>query len=418
MVPSLRREIELLAFWFFILLLIGILFGEVFFVLTLGFGAYIGWTLYNLNKFTKWLAKPSKDIPETSGVWDESFYQLYHIYQRQRRARKKLGSIITRFKKSTQALPFATIVLDEQGVIEWFNPAAKTMFNLYTKADVGQRIDNLIRAPKFTRYLNKKKFNKPLELEYNLKTLLINITPYGSGQYLLSARDITLRIQIDEMRRDFISNASHELRTPLTVMSGYIEALMDSHDESLTMPLGKIQQQTQRMEQIVTELIGLAKLEASPVIEEPEEIDISKLLKDVYTEAQGFSKGNHVITLNSTPIKVHGKYDEIRMAISNLLTNAVRYTPEDGHIDLYTTEDHLGVCICVKDNGIGIDYEHIPRLTERFYRVDEGRSRDKGGTGLGLSIVKQVLERHGGFLKIETKPGEGSLFCCCFPHVH
>ncbi len=417
MTPCLRREIELLVAWLVLLLLFGGVIDHIVVVLLSGLSVYLIWMLYNLNRLTQWLSKPSKHTPETVGVWDDIFYQLYHLYQRQRRARRRLSSILNRFQKSTQALPYPTIVLNDSNEIEWFNPAAKQMFGLHSRVDIGQRIDNLIRQPEFVRYISRRKFDKPLEFKLNLLSIILNVTPYGTGQFLLSASDVTQRNQLDEMRRDFISNASHELRTPLTVMSGYIESLLDTHDETLVMPLTKIQQQTQRMENIVTELIGLAKLESSPLAEKPELINVQRLLNDIYNEAQALSNGRHEVTLLYQPVKILGSYDELRMAISNLITNAIRYTPEGGEIIISSINDYSGTCICVKDNGIGIDYEHIPRLTERFYRVDEGRSRQQGGTGLGLAIVKQVLERHGGNLRIDTRIDQGSTFCCCFPDV-
>lgn len=379
MTSSLRREIELLLAWIVLLLIIGSLIDQLQLVLLLGMFVYIFWTLFNLNRLTRWLSKPSKHTPDTFGVWDEVYYQLYHLYRRQRNARRRLASILNRFKTSTQALPYATIVLNEANEIEWFNPAAKQLFGFHSSLDIGQRIDNLIRQPEFVRYLAKRNFDKPLEFDYDQFSILLNITPYGSGQYLLSARDVTQQTQIDEMRRDFISNASHELRTPLTVISGYVESLLDSvEDQAISMPLNKIQQQTQRMENIVSELIDLAKLESSSMVEDPVQINVRELLEDVYNEARELSNGRHTITLNYTQVSISGNYAELRMAISNLLTNAIRYTAEGGTIELYSKQDFNASCLCVRDNGAGIDYEHIPRLTERFYRVDEGRSREQG----------------------------------------
>jgi len=419
MTSSLRREIELLVAWIVLLLILGSLLDQLQLVLLLGMFVYIFWTLFNLNRLTRWLSKPSKHTPDTFGVWDEVYYQLYHLYRRQRNARRRLASILNRFKTSTQALPYATIVLNEINEIEWFNPAAQHLFDFHSSMDVGQRIDNLIRQPEFVRYLAKRDFEQPLEFEYDQLKVLVNITPYGSGQFLLSARDVTQQNQLDEMRRDFISNASHELRTPLTVISGYVENLIDTvEDKAIAMPLNKIQQQTQRMENIVAELIDLAKLESSSMVEDPVLINVRELLEDVYNEARELSNGRHTITLNYTQVAISGNYAELRMAISNLLTNAIRYTAEGGCIELYSKQDYNASCLCVKDNGAGIDYEHIPRLTERFYRVDEGRSREQGGTGLGLAIVQQVLDRHGGHLRIDSRVGRGSEFCCCFPHLH
>ncbi len=423
--PSLRRELILLGTWMIFMLLIGVINNSIILFLFIGLLIYVIWNLYNLNQLTKWLAKPSKQTPEVMGIWDEVYYQLYHLYRRQRRARRRLTSILTRFRKSTQALPYATIVLNSLNEIEWFNPAARHMFNLHNKMDIGQRIDNLIRQPKFTRYLLKKNFSEPLQFLINQKKILLNITSYGDDQYLVSARDITLHSQLDDMRRDFISNASHELRTPLTVMTGYIEFLQHKADEVTKIPLEKIQQQTLRMNKIITELIELARLESSAAVDFTLKVDLKTLLNEVYNEALSLDKNQHHIELmvdalsdKKPELYLHGDYDELRMAISNLLTNAIRYTPEDGEIKLFTTASDTTVSIGVHNSGDGISYEHIPRLTERFYRVDEGRSRERGGTGLGLAIVKHVLDRHNANLHIQSEVGKGSTFRCDFPVLH
>jgi len=261
---------------------------------------------------------------------------------------------------------------------------------------------------------SKKEFDEPLVFENVGKHILLNITNYGKGQTLLSARDITQRIRLDGMRRDFISDASHELRTPLTVISGYIEMLQNTLDESIKLPVDKIQQQTYRMEKIIAELIELAKLETSEVADSNESIDIEKLLNDVFAEAKSYDNKSHVLKFKYNEIKINGSTDEVRVAVSNLLTNAIRYTPVGGIIILSTSMDDEGSYIRVEDNGEGISYEHISRLTERFYRVDSGRSREKGGTGLGLAIVKQILDRHGAQLLINSELGKGSRFSCFF----
>ena len=348
------------------------------------------------------------------------YYQLYQLYKRHRKSRRKLTSILNKFQKSTQALPYATIILNEFNEIEWFNPAASQMFNLHSNIDINQRIDNLIRQPKFSKYLLNKDFSEPLNLLLNQKKIILSITPYGSGQYLISARDITSRSQLDDMRRDFISNASHELRTPLTVMSGYIEFLQHKSDDITEVPLEKIQQQIERMNKIIAELIELARLESSPAIDQANEVNIENLLNDVFNEALSLDTEEHNIELtiadcDTKTIMLHGSYDELRMAFSNLLTNAIRYTPEHGDIKLSCSANDANISISVQDSGLGISYEHIPRLTERFYRVDEGRSREQGGTGLGLAIVKHVLDRHNANLHIHSVVGEGTTFRCDFP---
>lgn len=421
--PSLGRELIVLFAWMLFLLIIGAVNDSIIEFLFYGLLIYVIWSLYNLNKLTRWLAKPSKQPPEVIGVWDEVYYQIYHLYKRQRKARRKLTSILARFQKSTRALPYATIILNELNEIEWFNPAASQLFNLHTSIDVGQRIDNLIRQPKFVSYLNKNKFSDPLQFLINQKKILLNITTYGSGQLLISARDITSRSQLDDMRRDFISNASHELRTPLTVISGYVEFLQHRADETNEAPLEKIQQQIERMNKTIAELIELARLESSASVDYSVTVDIATLLNDVYNEALAFDSQKHDLTLNidtaalehDSNLHLYGNYDELRMAFSNLLTNAIRYTPDGGKVSLFFTAHDTGVSVGVSDNGPGIDYEHIPRLTERFYRVDEGRSTEQGGTGLGLAIVKHVLDRHNATLNIQSTPGEGSTFQCDFP---
>jgi len=418
--PSLRRELILLTAWMFFMLVIGTINDAILLFLFIGLLFYVLWNLYNLNQLSNWLAKPSKHTPEVIGIWDEIYYQLYQLYQRQRKSRRKLTSILNKFQKSTQALPYATIILNVLNEIEWFNPAASQMFNLHSKTDIGQRIDNLIRQPKFSKYLHKKDFSEPLQLLINQKKIIFNITPYGSGQFLISARDITSRSQLDDMRRDFISNASHELRTPLTVMSGYIEVLQQNADEKTELPLNKIQQQTVRMNNIIAELIELARLESSAAVDHSREIDLKKLLNEVYNEALSLDNNKHQIELvidarEEQTLTLHGSYEELRMALSNLLTNAIRYTPNEGDIKLLCTVSETIISIAVHDSGPGISYEHIPRLTERFYRVDEGRSREQGGTGLGLAIVKHVLDRHGANLSIQSESGNGSTFRCDFP---
>ena len=423
MTPQLQREIAVLISWLFIMLLLGVLFDAISGFLFSGLLVYVGWNLYNLNKLNKWLANPSKQSPEAIGIWDEIYYQLYNMYKRQRKARRKLTSILSRFQKSTRALPYATIVLNEFYEIAWFNPAAKQLFNLHSRIDIGQRIDNLIRLPEFARYLLKKQYKKPLKFTLQKRKIILNITKYSEGQYLISARDITSLSQIDDMRRDFISNASHELRTPLTVISGYVEFLSHKAKDETKIPLEKMAEQIIRMNNIISELIELARLESSATIDHSVKVEIDTLMNDVYGEALSLDKNRHHIELdidtqNLTRIDtlyLYGSYDELRMALSNLLTNAIRYTPHGGDIKFFVSANDTVISVGVQDSGDGINYEHIPRLTERFYRVDEGRSREVGGTGLGLAIVKHVLDRHSANLFIQSEPGKGSLFRCDFP---
>jgi two-component system phosphate regulon sensor histidine kinase PhoR len=412
---GLQQELILLAFILAIILFIGLATDHTVGMLLTALSGYLVWHLYNLNRLTRWLMKPTRNTPETIGVWDEVFYHLYQLYQRQRKARRKLTSILSRFQESTKALPSPTIVLNQYDEIEWFNPAAKQLFNFKSKRDVGQRVVNLIRHPRFAAYLKARQFKKPLELEIGPQKIIMNVTAYGNGQNLLMARDVTRRSQLDAMRRDFIANASHELRTPITVIAGFVETLLEQAGDDIHMPLEKIQQQTERMQRILSELLQLAKLESEDHLENPEPVDLKEVLEEIYADALAMDAGNHDIELDATSMTVAGNLEELRMALSNLMTNAIRYTPQHGRIRIFTSMDADGICAGVEDEGVGIAHQHIPRLTERFYRVDPGRSRDQGGTGLGLAIVKHVLDRHRGQLLIQSQPGKGSVFKCCFP---
>jgi two-component system phosphate regulon sensor histidine kinase PhoR len=411
---GLRREIINLVASGVLILILGALTGYTLELLVAGLIGYIAWHLYNLSKLIRWLSKPTKALPESIGIWDELYYQIYHLYQRQRKARKKLKNIADRFRNTTQALPIAAIALNKSNEIEWFNQAAERIFNLKHATDAGSRINNLIRQPAFTNYIMERNFKEAIELEVNHRQLSICITPYGHDQFLLTARDITQQRQLDDMRRDFVANASHELRTPLTVISGFAEALCDHADSRMKAPLEKIQQQTVRMQQIMDDLIILARLESklAPLLHD--RVDLEELVQQVYHDAIMIDHDRHEIILSTQPTSIMGNSVELQMAISNLVTNAIRYTPENGTIRLFVSVDDHGVHVGVEDNGIGIMPEHIGRLTERFYRVDPGRSREQGGTGLGLAIVKHVLDRHNASLHVHSVPGKGSLFRCDF----
>lgn len=411
----LRKEIVYLVAAGVFIAVLGRLTGFTDELLLLGLAAYLVWHLYNLAKLIKWLSKPNKIMPDSVGVWDEIYSRLYHLYHRQRRARKKLKTIVNRFQSSTQALPIAAVALNKNNEIEWCNRAAEELFNLQQPKDIGNRINNLIRLPTFTEYLAKKDQTGPLDFEFNDRQLALSITPYGHKQYLLTARDITLQRQLEDMQRDFIANASHELRTPITVIAGFVEVLQEQVGSAqIKAPLEKIQQQTVRMQQILEDLIILARLEAVQTPLPHERIDIEELLQLVYGDAQVLDRGHHHLNISTQPASIVGNRVELQMAVSNLVTNAIQYTPENGNITIFNTVDDDGVHIGVEDNGIGIMPEHIGRLTERFYRVDPGRSREQGGTGLGLAIVKHILDRHNGALHIYSVPGEGSLFQCDF----
>jgi two-component system phosphate regulon sensor histidine kinase PhoR len=417
----LKREFVRLLLFLLALFIIGYVAGHPLLPVLSGLLVYLLWTFYNIRQLLDTFANPGKQMSESFGVWDEINYQLYNLYKRQNKTKNRLTKFLLRFQESTQALPYATIVLNRNMEIEWFNVAAKLVFNLQKSVDIGQRIDNLVRYPAFMKYLSAMDFSEALELDLNERSIRLTITPYGNHQYLVGAHDITQRRKLETMRRNFTANASHELRTPLTVITGYIEALRSNKniDESLKKPLQHVHRQAERMESIIDDLMALSRLETSALPELIESINVEQLMQQVFNDMQAFDQGRHLIEINSMPATISGNSEEIRIMMTNLMTNAIRYSAEKTRISLGNEIQGNKVCIFVEDHGVGIAKEHIPHLTERFYRVDPGRSRDQGGTGLGLAIVKHILDRHNATMAIDSNNSDpqnsGSTFRCCFP---
>ena len=315
-------------------------------------------------------------------------------------------------------------MLRATGEIEWFNEAAARYLGLSSPADIGQRIINLLRHPVFAAYLSKGDFHDSLEMASpwdDAMILEVNIVPYGGqNQNLLIARDITRIKNLENMRKDFVANVSHELRTPLTVLTGTLESLADAEDhetlDSWRRSLGHMQQHNMRMLSIVDDLLMISRLETEDNQRDHYPVSLSAVLSTVYDEACVLSAKQHEITLDTAPaLWLRGDEKELHSAFSNLVANAIRYSPAGGCVSISCLVQGEGLYFCVKDSGIGIAPHHIQRLTERFYRVDAGRSRASGGTGLGLAIVKHVLDRHGAKLDITSQVGRGSQFCCYFP---
>ena len=405
-------------------LLFGSLFqaGTLFLVIALAL--YISWHLYYIYQLHKWLNNKSKlHPPEGKGVWRDIFDQLYRLQKRNRSRKKKLTRFLSRFQESTAAMPDATVVLDSEWQIQWINSAARELLGLKQQKDAGQYITNLIRHPTFQSYIHKGSFRQPLEIHSPTNEavyLSIRIVPYGQKQRLLIARDITRLIQLEQMRRDFVANISHELRTPLTVINGYLETMVDENDDGLSdwqHSLNLMHQQTSRMKSIVNDLLMLSRLETNPPSNSKSEVLVPGMLASIREDAEALSGDkNHEITLEvDENLWLRGINNELHSAFSNLIFNAVRYTPEGGKITARWYQDDQGAHFEVQDSGIGIPPQNIPRLTERFYRVDVGRSRDVGGTGLGLAIVKHVLQRHQAELRIKSIVNKGSTFTCDFP---
>jgi two-component system, OmpR family, phosphate regulon sensor histidine kinase PhoR len=323
---------------------------------------------------------------------------------------------IAQRKQVTNAVPDGLFLLDRDQRILWCNQAALVMHGLDAFRDIGKPIGQLIRAPEFLAYLDDPSVSAPT-VQLGNRTLAVRIESAVDGARLLVTRDVTERERLDRMRRDFVANVSHEMRTPLTVVSGYVETLRDLPlDESdRRKHLDTVATQTENMKRLVEDLLILARLENEQVPIEQSRIELASLAEAALRDATALSNGQHRFVSNVEPVSVIGSPSELRSALGNLLSNAVRYTPRDGVITLNVSERGNDVLVEVVDTGLGIAKEHIPRLTERFYRVDRSRSRDTGGTGLGLAIVKHVAQRHRGALEIESEPGRGSTFRLRFP---
>lgn len=417
------------AAWVLILGIIWLLIGQVINIpfcvgLLVILSGYLAWHLWHVYWLARWLlGKRAMDLPNSYGIWDAIFTQLYYQKRSQRRRRRRLSRALEEFRQSTAALPDAAVVLkDDQ--LKWWNPAAERLLGLQRQLDKDQYIINLLRDPQFVGYYRGKQWQQPIQISSPLDPAIkldIRLVPYEENRCLLYVEDITRLQQLENMRRDFVANVSHELRTPLTVVSGYAETLLQQDPQSLSVQclrgLKNIYQQAERMRHIVSDLLLLSRMEleqAPPQIER--QIPVYRLLQDIQQAALQLSEQQHEITLKADPtLLLDGNYHELQSAFSNLVFNAVRYTPKPGRIDITWQRVAAEAVFTVTDTGIGIDAEHLPRLTERFYRVDTGRSRATGGTGLGLAIVKHVLNRHLAYLKIESEPGRGSTFSCHFP---
>jgi two-component system phosphate regulon sensor histidine kinase PhoR len=378
------------------------------------------WQLY---KLTQWLVKPDlQTIPEANGIWDEAFSRLYKMVKRHQQTKLDLAAELKHIEMATEAMPDGVAILNSVNRIEWCNPLAAEHFGLNPQRDIMQDITYLVRKPEFIEYLHEGNFSEPLVMsparQDDLR-LSIKLVNYGDNKRLLISRDITQLERIETMRRDFVANVSHELRTPLTVVNGFVENLQDMDDlnhTQISRALFLMAEQTKRMDNLVADLLTLSRLENdhSPIREEV--VDIPALLRSVYQDGQALSADKHHITLEiASKHNLTGNYDELRSAFGNLLSNAIRYTPEGGEILVRWAERGEQPVFSVRDSGIGIAQNHIPRLTERFYRVDRSRSRETGGTGLGLAIVKHIALRHQGKLEIISTEKQGSTFSIVFP---
>ncbi len=376
-----------------------------------------------LYKLGAWLKDARLEtIPEAGGIWDEIFSRLYKMVKRHNQTRLELAEEVKLIEQATAALPEGVAILDAANRIKWCNPLAELHFGLNAEYDIMQDITYLVRQPEFIGYLHEADFSAPLVMSparHDDMLLSIKLIPYGGDKRLLISQDITQLERIETMRRDFVANVSHELRTPLTVVNGFVENLQDMPDlnhDKVRRALQLMAEQTRRMDNLVADLLTLSHLEndQSPLREESIEMDT--MLAEVYQDGQMLSGGRHRLSVEAASnANVFGNRDELRSAFSNLVSNAIRYTPEGGEILLRWAERAGQPVFSVQDSGIGIAAQHIPRLTERFYRIDRSRSRETGGTGLGLAIVKHIAIRHQAKLEIYSEEGKGSTFSLVFP---
>ena len=369
-----------------------------------------------------WLEQPRlEDVPDGWGVWADVFARLYRTHRATAQNERQLLENEERFRRTISALPEGIVLIDATLQIDWCNPVAEQHLGVSLRADQGLRITNLVRDPEFVGYMTSARFDSPLVFQPIARpglALEVRVVEFELARWILITRDITQRERVDAVRRDFIANVSHELRTPLTVVNGFLETLIDAQSENGTTRQHHLQlmhEQAQRMHRLVEDLLTLSRLESreTPVVDEV--VDVRQLVREVADEARALSLGRHQIDVDLTPGFVRGSREELRSAFGNIVSNAVRYTPDGGIISLAWREDASGGHFEVSDTGLGVASDHIPRLTERFYRVDKSRSRETGGTGLGLAIVKHVLLRHGGHLDVQSEIGRGSTFSAVLP---
>lgn len=391
-------------------------------ILAVGLALLLMHHLRNLAVLARWLrAPPEAPVPAGSGVWEYVFAALHRLAGQRALQQQALAAALQRFRDAGEALPDGVVMLDSGNHIEWSNSKAQAHFGLDARRDVGQPLLNFIRQPEFVAYLAQAQFNDGVIVETKHGAglvLSIQVIPYGEEQKLLLSRDITELDRVATVRRDFVANVSHELKTPLTVVAGFLETIQDLRPGPVETAryLKLMSEQTRSMQRLIEDLLVLSALESAENVLREEAVDVHPLLESLYAEAQILSGVQYDITLEiACEAVLLGAESELRSAFSNLITNAVRYTPPGGAIRLRWEVLGDEPVFSVIDSGIGIDHRHIPRLTERFYRVDRSRSRATGGTGLGLAIVKHVLIRHQASLKIASEPGQGSCFSVCFP---
>lgn len=406
--------------------IIGYFLGQVLWTVIALLSFYCVRNYYQLRRLHHWLALDPDtrpvEPPESSGIWGDIYDGIYRMQKQERQSKEYLENIINKAQESSAALEMAVVMINKKGTLDWWNEAAEQLLGFRFPQDQNQTVTNLVRDPKFSDYYNSKNYSETLKMPApgdSRRILEYQIALFGEQERLMIVRDITQLQRLANMRKDFVANVSHELGTPITVIKGYLEAILDNRDsldERWHKPIDQMRQQSMRMENMVRDLLMLSSLETKTMPKNREAIDIVSLIHEIENDTrQMFTDKSHkFITRCADNTLIMGKRNELYSAISNLVVNAAKYTPPKGTIELITRRDAKRYYVEVKDNGIGVEAHHLPRLTERFYRVDGSRASDTGGTGLGLAIVKHILLRHDGELLIESEYGKGSRFICAF----
>jgi two-component system phosphate regulon sensor histidine kinase PhoR len=384
---------------------------------------WVVYQLYYLQKTMQWLEDfRLEKVPHGAGTWDLIFAKIYRIAKSGEQQRQQLAETLKDFRSATQAMPDGVVTLDEDNQVIYANEQAEEQLGISNEKDGGRNLINIVRHPDFVAYLNGTDWDKSIVLRGlrdSERVLQLQLIPYGTHQRLLMTRDITQLDRLETTRRDFVANVSHELKTPLTVLSGFLETIRELPvtEAQRNQYLGLMHAQAHRMENIVEDLLVLSKLESTNAPAQEDSIDMREMMDRLTTDANTMSRSQHHIECTAaSSAKLIGAEDELASAFSNLVSNAIRYTPAGGTIRLTWSINPEGCAVFgVEDTGPGIEPQHLPRLTERFYRVDRSRSRETGGTGLGLAIVKHVATRHQATLLIDSEVGKGSRFSMVFP---
>jgi len=396
-------------------------------VLLVSLLAVLAWHGRQMARLARWARRrDGASPPRAGGPWGVVLHELDRKTRHEDAQIERLTQALERFRAAGHAMPDGVMYLSANDTIEWLNKKAEQHFGLDYQQDRGVALAGLVRNAELARYLGAGEWDEPLLLPSPRRPALklqIEIVPFGDGQKMLISRDISQVEKLETMRRDFIANVSHELRTPLTVVSGFVETVVDGLDDldraDVTRFLNLVLEQSSRMQHLIEDLLALSELETGAPAPTEQRVDVGKLVRRVSDEATVLSGGRHRIAVlldeNDGEDVLLGSEKELHSAFANLATNAVRYTPDGGTIRIRWQRTAQGAEFCVEDDGIGVDPAHLGRLTERFFRVDRGRSRETGGTGLGLAIVKHVASRHQGQLSIDSTLGVGSRFCIAFP---